>query len=105
MGLAASRAHTQDTFGFFDRGPYREVVPRPDGILGYAAGDRQTQFLQQQAVLDQMITAAQDRVRTKVIGTTEEGRIMRVLLSKSAIDCLATGLDPREAGGRALREE
>jgi hypothetical protein len=80
LGLAPSTAFAQETFGFFDRGPYRETVPRPDDLLGYPAGERQTQYLTMQAVLDQMMSAASDRVRTEVIGTTEEGRVMRALL-------------------------
>ncbi len=70
----------QETFTFFDRGPYRQSVPRPDDILGYAAGEYQTQYAIQQAVLDSLIAAAADRVRTEVIGATEEGRSMRLLI-------------------------
>ena len=75
-----STTSAQETFGFFNRGPYREAVPRPDDLLGYSAGERQTQYLAMQAVLDQMMAMAGDRVRTEVIGTTEEGRVMRALL-------------------------
>ena len=77
---ATSTAVAQETFGFFERGPYNEAVPRPDDLLGYAAGTRQTQYLTMQSVLDQMMAVAGDRVRTEVIGTTEEGRVMRALL-------------------------
>ena len=77
---ATSTAVAQETFGFFERGPYNDAVPRPDDLLGYAAGTRQTQYLTMQSVLDQMMAVAGDRVRTEVIGTTEEGRVMRALL-------------------------
>ncbi len=78
--LISHPAASQERFDFFDRGPYRAAVPRPDDLLGYAAGARHTQYASQQAVLDAMIAAAGDRVRTEQIGVTEEGRVMRVLL-------------------------
>lgn len=70
----------QEAYDFYGRGPYRPEVPRPSRLLGYEAGARHTQYHAQQAVLDAMIAAAPDRVRTEVIGTTEEGRVMRVLI-------------------------
>ena len=70
----------QEQFDFYSRGPYRSAVPRPDQLLGHDAGARHTQYATQQAVLDALITGAPDRVRTETIGTTEEGRVMRVLL-------------------------
>ncbi|MGD8727262.1 MAG: M14 family zinc carboxypeptidase [Gemmatimonadales bacterium] len=76
----ASPLSAQEEFGFFGRGPFRSEVPRPDDLLGYAAGERQTQFAEQQAVLDAMIAAATDRVRTEELGVTEEGRVMRALI-------------------------
>ena len=38
-------------FTFYDHGPYRADIPRPESILGYAVGDMHTQFLQQEKVL------------------------------------------------------
>jgi hypothetical protein len=78
--LLSSPAASQEQFSFFDRGPYRQAVPRPDDLLGYSAGEYQTQYSRQQAVLDSMMAAASDRVRTEVIGVTEEGRAMRILI-------------------------
>jgi hypothetical protein len=80
VGLATTAVRAQETFGFFDRGPYRQIVPRPDDILGYSPGERQTQYAELQHVFDLMMAAAPDRVRTEVIGTTEEGRVMRALI-------------------------
>jgi hypothetical protein len=73
----------QERFKFYERGPYRSEVPRPSDLLGYEAGARHTQYAEQQAVLDALVAAAPDRVRTEVIGVTEEGRTMRVLLISS----------------------
>jgi hypothetical protein len=77
--LLASPLAAQE-FDFYDRGPYRPQVPRPEITLGYHVGSRQTMYYQQQAVLDAMIAAAPDRVRTEVIGTTAEGKVMRLLI-------------------------
>ncbi len=76
----AGAAQGQERFDFYGRGPYRASVPRPSDLLGHDAGARHTQYAQQQAVLDALIAAAGDRVRTERIGVTEEGRVMRVLL-------------------------
>jgi hypothetical protein len=73
----------QERFEFHGRGPYRSEVPRPGDLLGYEAGARHTQYAEQQAVLDALVAAAPDRVHTEVIGVTEEGRTMRVLLISS----------------------
>ncbi len=67
-------------FDFYARGPYRASVPRPDSLLGYAIGSQHTMYHQQQQVLDRMIAAAPDRVRTEVIGRTAEGKVMRLLI-------------------------
>ena len=71
--------HAQQ-FDFYARGPYRTGVPRPETVLGYRLGSRQTQYGQQQTVLDRLIEAAPDRVRTEEIGRTAEGRVMRLLI-------------------------
>jgi hypothetical protein len=81
VGMSADlRAQGGQPFDFYGRGPYRAGVPRPSDVLGYGAGERHTQYAEQQAVLDRMIAAAPDRGRTEVIGTTEEGRVMRLLI-------------------------
>lgn len=72
-----------EAFDFHGYGPYRPAVPRPDSLLGHALGTRHTMYHQQQAVLDAMIAAAPDRVRTEVTGTTPEGKVMRLLVISS----------------------
>ncbi|MEP7325636.1 MAG: M14 family zinc carboxypeptidase [Gemmatimonadota bacterium] len=67
-------------FDFYARGPYRAAVPRPETLLGYQVGSQQTMYHQQLQVLDQLIAAAPERVRTEVIGKTAEGKVMRILL-------------------------
>ena len=67
-------------FDFYSRGPYRPAVPRPESLLGYRVGSQQTMYHQQQQVLDRLIAAAPDRVRTEVIGKTAEGKVMRLLI-------------------------
>lgn len=103
-------------FDPYGRGPYRAEVPRPDSLLGYSLGERQTQYDRQQWVLDRMIAAAPDRVRTEVMGTTVEGRPMRLVIVSSPaniarLDAIRDGLgrlaDPRAttpAEARAIIE-
>jgi hypothetical protein len=61
-------------FSFYDRGPYRPAVPRPETILGYEVGEWNTQFAMQERVLLAIADAARDRVRVEEIGTTNERR-------------------------------
>jgi hypothetical protein len=70
-------------FSFYERGPYRSQVPRPDSLLGYAVGDRHTQFAWQERVLLSIANAARDRVRVEEIGTTTELRTQRLFLVSS----------------------
>lgn len=67
-------------FSFYDRGPYRTSVPRPETILGYDLGSWNTQFALQERVLLAIADAAKDRVRVEEIGTTNERRTMRLFL-------------------------
>lgn len=73
----------QQPFDWYGRGPYRAAVPRPDSLLGHRLGTRHTMYHEQQRVLDRLIESAPDKVRTEVIGTTAEGKVMRVLIISS----------------------
>lgn len=70
-------------FEWYRYAPYTASVPRPDSLLGHPLGSRHTMYFEQQSVLDRLIAAAPDRVRTEVIGTTAEGKVMRLLLISS----------------------
>lgn len=80
LSLAAASPLAAQDFDFYSRGPYRAAVPRPETLLGYRVGSRHTMYYQQQQVLDRLIAAAPDRVRTEAIGTTVEGKPMRLLI-------------------------
>src|SRR5687767_8780086 len=67
-------------FSFYDRGPFRPQVPRPDSILGYGVGEMHTQFAWQERVLLAIANAARDRVRVEEIGMTSERRTQRLYL-------------------------
>lgn len=67
-------------FSFYDRGPYREGVPRPESILGFNVGEAHTQYHLQERVLLGIAEAAKDRVRVEEIGTTNERRTMRIYI-------------------------
>jgi hypothetical protein len=70
-------------FSFHARGPYSPRVPRPDSLLGYELGSRNTQFTDQQRVLLAIAAAAPERVRAESLGVTSEGRTMRLFLVSS----------------------
>ncbi|HEX3160417.1 MAG TPA: M14 family zinc carboxypeptidase, partial [Gemmatimonadaceae bacterium] len=80
LGAQQPAAATRDdaAFSFYDRGPYRPQVPRPDSLLGYAIGEMNTQYAQQERVLLGMAAAASDRVRVEAFATSAEGRTMRL---------------------------
>jgi hypothetical protein len=67
-------------FSFYERGPYRPQVPRPDSLLGYGVGETHTQYAWQERVLLAIANAARDRVRVQEIGTTTERRTQRLFL-------------------------
>lgn len=71
-------------YDWYRYAPYNASVPRPDSILGHPLGTRHTMYHEQQAAFDRMIAAAPDRVRTEVIGTTAEGKVLRLLAISSA---------------------
>jgi len=93
-------------FSFYDRGPYRAQVPRPDSLLGYGVGERHTQFAWQERVLLAIANAARDRVRVEEIGTTSELRTQRLFIISSPeniarLDAIRADLD-RLADPRAI---
>ena len=77
--LPASVA-AQDSFDFYARGPYRQAVPRPEAITGYAAGEEQTLYAVMQRYLDTLVASASDRVRIETWGRTTEYRPLRALI-------------------------
>jgi hypothetical protein len=99
------------TFSFYDRGPYRASVPRPESILGYDVGSYHTQYANQERVLLGISEAARDRVRVETIGVTNERRTMRIYIVSTAeniarLDAIKADLDriadPRNATAAQL---
>ncbi|MGH7678549.1 MAG: M14 family zinc carboxypeptidase, partial [Gemmatimonadaceae bacterium] len=94
------------SFSFYDRGPFRPQVPRPDSLLGYGVGDLHTQFAWQERVLLAIAGAARDRVRVEEIGLTTERRVQRLFIVSSPeniarLDAIRADLD-RLADPRSL---
>lgn len=75
-------------FDFYDRGPYRENVPRPQSILRFDVGDHHTTYGQMEQVIQSIAKAAPDRVKIFEIGTTNEHR-MQYLVAISAPENIA----------------
>jgi hypothetical protein len=67
-------------FTFYDRGPYRSGIPRPEQVLGYDIGSMNTQFASQERVLLAIAGAAKDRVHVEEIGSSYERRTMRLYI-------------------------
>ncbi len=70
-------------FSFYDRGPYRQGVPRPESILGFNVGEMHTQYHLQERVLLAIAESAKDRVRVEEIGVSNERRTMRIYIVSS----------------------
>ena len=86
------------SFSFYDRGPYRPQVPRPDSLLGYRVGDMHTQYAWQERVLLAIANAAPDRIRVQEIGKTTELRTQRLFIVSSPenigrLDAIRADLD------------
>ena len=103
--LLASPLAAQDQFDFYARGPYRQAVPRPETITGYAAGDQHTMYAVMQHYLDTLVATAGDRVRIETWGRTTEYRPIRALIISdpaniAKLDQIRAGLaelaDPRK---------
>ena len=85
-------------FSFYDRGPYRATVPRPEAVLGYAIGEMNTQYAAQERVLLAIADAARDRVRVEEFGSSYERRAMRLFIVSSPeniarLDAIRADLD------------
>ncbi len=86
--VVSSFAQNEEKFDFYQRGPYRENVPRPQSILRFDVGDHHTTYAQMEQVIDAIAKAAPDRVRIFDIGTTNEHR-MHHLVAISAPENIA----------------
>jgi hypothetical protein len=82
--LAVAALASPRNFDFFHLGPYSAHVPKPDQILGYAAGERHTNFRDQERVFEGVASAAKSTVREIQYGKTPEGRPLRIFVVSSA---------------------
>ena len=81
--LALSLASAPKPFDFYVRGPYDAAVPRPETILRYGPGERETTYAGQDMVVRAIAEHAKDRVRYIPYGYSTEGRALRVLAFSS----------------------
>ncbi len=80
---AAAFPQTEPKFDFYDRGPYRENVPRPQQFLRFDVGEHHTTYAQMEKVIEEIAKAAPDRVKIFDIGTTNEHRMMHLVAISS----------------------
>ena len=85
MAQRAPASETRDDvrFSFYDRGPYRPGIPRPESILGYPIGEANTQYAAQERTMLAIADAAKDRVHVEEFTTTYERRTMRLYIVSS----------------------
>ncbi len=105
-GARDTAARDDRRFSFTARGPYRPEIPRPEALLGYPLGARNTQYGEQERVLLAIAGAARDRVRVEEIGASHEGRRMRIFVVSAPeniarLDAIRADLD-RLSNPRAL---
>lgn len=81
--LQAHEMTSGSTFDFFARGPYRSGVPKPEDVLGFKLGDRETTYWEQDRVVTMIADAAKDRVRIIPYGKSNEGRPLRIVAISS----------------------
>ena len=81
LPISAQRDDSQ--FDFYARGPYREIVPRPQSILRYDVGEFHTNYALMERVVEKIAQAAPDRVRVFDIGETSEHRMMHLVAISS----------------------
>lgn len=87
-GIVRASANPQSmerksTYDLYSRGPYRAEVPRPEAILGYELGVRETTYWEQDRVVRAIADAASDRVKVIPYGKTVEGRPLRIVVISS----------------------
>lgn len=78
--VAAAILPAQKPFDFYLYQTYEARVPRPEKILGYEAGERLTNFRDQERVLDSIRGAASDRVKIIQYGESAEKRPLRIVV-------------------------
>jgi Zinc carboxypeptidase len=81
--LVAAPALAAPAFDFYDRGPYRDGVPRPEAVLGYTAGTFHTSFGSMERYVEALVHAAPDRVMREPFGRTYEFRERALLVISS----------------------
>src|SRR2546423_15309105 len=86
LALATRPLIAQQPSDFYARGPYRQAVPRPEAITGYAAGEQHTMYAVLQHYLDTLVATASDRVRIGTSGRTTEYRPIRALIISGPAD-------------------
>jgi hypothetical protein len=79
LGPPAARAASAP-FDFYDRGPYRDGLPRPADVLGYSPGTFHTSFGNMERYVDALVHAAPDRVARVPFGRTYEFRERTLLV-------------------------
>lgn len=67
----------------YDFGPYDSSVPKPESILGYPLGARQTTYREQEQVVRALVMSQKAKAREIWYGSSVEGRPLRIVVISS----------------------
>jgi hypothetical protein len=110
LWFATAHTASPGAFSFYDRGPYRDGVPRPSQVLGYEPGSFHTSFGNMERYVDALVRTAPDVVARVSFGRTTEFRERALLVITSPEnhrrldeirDATARLADPRRAASAA----
>src|SRR5579862_4159756 len=88
-------------FDFYADKPYDPSIPKPDSTLGYALGERTTNFRDQERALMAIASAAGKRVKVIEYGKSWEGRPLRIFVVGSPENMNRLEAIRRDNGERA----
>jgi hypothetical protein len=82
--VALAMAIGPGRFDFFSHGPYDSAVPKPDVLLGYGAGEHETDYMNQDRVVQAIVDSSPAKSKYITYGKSVEGRPLRIVVISSA---------------------
>lgn len=69
--------------GLYPYAPFASGIPKPEALLGYQLGTRQTTYREQEQVIRALVAASRGRAREIAYGKSVEGRPLRIIAISS----------------------
>lgn len=97
-------------FDFYSHGPYDPAIPRPESLLGYSAGQHETDYSNQDRVVRAIVEAAPARAKYITYGKSTEGKPLRIVAISSPeniarLDSIRADIAALASGNAANRAE